>query len=347
MVITNRGGTLEDSLGRAFRRASEILIASAYVGPDAFDSLAFRDLGQRIPVRVVIGRATVDGLSGLTLDYLRRLHAVLAGNSGGIRVATDPFHSKIYTADLSDGTSAAWVGSSNFSGHGLSAWQEANLEVSDAGTIAAAKREAERLWEAAEDITVARVPIREPAARPRAARPEDEDDVVDVLPVGPPGDQLPGLLVTLLDPRTGDVQNQSGLNWWRGGGRARNPNEALIALRAVHLRQAERVFGSAERNTVVDAVTHDAKRFVLRLEGNGPMRNDRQMAKQISTLGDKTAIGRWIMRNCLGLKPGTPVTRDILERYGRTTIGFYRLGTNPASGRTKVLMDFRAAPETP
>lgn len=342
MFTSNRNGrTLEDQLIEAVRDSTELVIASAYVSPEACESIGLREKGGNSPVRLVIGRAQQEGLPPQTLAYLRNLDAELQATGGGIRVSADGFHSKLYCVNPSSPEDRVWVGSSNLTKHGLSDWREGTVEVTSEATQRQVCEEAEELWRTGIPIRTAEVPTRIPARHPRAARPRTAADVTDQIPAEPSEtDGTPGLLITLLDPRNNEVQEASGLNWWNGAGRVRDPNEALIALRAVHLPQAEVVFGSADRDTVVEAVTHDGGMLVLQIEGNGPIRNGRQKGKQITTRGDKTLLGEWILRDCLGLPPNTLVTREILEAYGRTTIGFYRLGVNTETGRPRVLMDF-------
>jgi hypothetical protein len=138
----------------------------------------------------------------------------------------------------------------------------------------------------------------------------------------------------------GQVQAKHGINWWRGTrqGKPRHPDEACVAIRAAQRAQVAQVFGSSAINTRAVAVMHDGTRLILRLEGNNGA--GQTQAKQLSTDGNKRDFGQWILRNVLGLTTGTPVTRAILQRYGRIDIRFYRLGTDPATGLPLIYGDF-------
>ena len=339
MLVTNRERSFSDELKASLPKSTEVLIASGYVGPDAFVATGLEDLAQEIPVRVVVGRAMEEGLPRLTLAYLKQLARVFEARGGGIRVAAKPFHSKLYCLLQEDRYLAVWVGSSNFTGHGLGAWTEANVRVDDPGTANQVHVEAQRLWEGGVSISQARIPVHEPVLPEDAGRPSAPGDVQDKLITGPESEGLPGVHLTLLNPRTGEVPKKSGLNWWRAGGRERGPNEAYIALRKAQVPQAERVFGSVEPGTVLLAQTHDGERFELSVEGTQDFEGT-AVGKQISTRGDKSTLGKWIMRQCLRLPEGTVVDAAVLDQYGRSTVALFRLGIDEITGRTRVLLDF-------
>ena len=69
----------------------------------------------------------------------------------------------------------------------------------------------------------------------------------------------------------------------------------------------------------------------------GTQRGDQ--AKQISTAGNKSIFGEWILRRCLHLPPNELVTVAHLLSYGRTDIRFTKLATQP-NGKALVYVDF-------
>lgn len=338
MLYTNRGSTMTQALQDALGQAASARMLSAYVGPDACESLSLRERGKRIPIRLVVGRALSDGVPPQTLGYLRNLEPSLAQGGGGIRVADPSFHSKVYCFDLRNGGRTAWVGSSNLSGHGLGDWIEANVVAADERTLQAIVDEAERAWVSGVSILSDRVPVVQRPPPAQKDRPRRREHVEDRLPVEPGVDGIPGLRITLVDPATGDVQRASGLNWAFGaqGKRPRNPDEAMVALRVAQLDAAADVFGSAHRGTRFQAITHDGREMEMKLAGGPP-----DKPKNISSARDEKIFGKWILRQMLQLPEWTRATRAHLDAYGRTDIGFYRIGTDPATGQAIVYMDFR------
>jgi len=337
MLYTNRHGQkMVDALRDALGGASSAWLLSAYVGPDACNQIGLEERGRDIPVRLVVGRALTDGLPRETLTYLRWLEGSLSVGGGGIRAADPPFHSKAYCFDLRNGGRVAWIGSSNLSGNGLDRWTEANVSPLDDRTMEELANEANSAWHTAVRISSDKIPIVERPPPAKKDRPRRSQDVEDPIPVEPNADGVPGLRVTLLNPSTGEVQDRSGLNWAFGRGRPRDPDEALVALRAAQLEAARPVFGSIQPRTRFTALTHDGQTLSMMLEGGRP-----EAAKNICSADDKTILGNWILRQVLSHPRDTPIRREHLERYGRTDLGFYRIGTDPETGRALIFMDFR------
>ena len=117
--------------------------------------------------------------------------------------------------------------------------------------------------------------------------------------------------VTLsLITRTGEPGTRSGLNWGQRPGR--NPNEAYIPLPTKIARSG---FFPLEKRHFT-AITDDRHQLILRIE----QQND----KAITTPARNSDLGEYF-RNRLGLANGDFVTREDLERYGRTDVVFIKL----------------------
>ncbi len=268
-----------------------------------------------------------EGLSEPAREYFARLHQIAQGNGGGVRVDPTGWHSKLYVADAT-----AFIGSSNLTEHGLSDWTEANLLVSGEQSDLV-RREAQRLYESgiAFDAAIDEVPHREVAVKPGKNR-----DSALFMPAEPSSNPTPGVEISLLDS-SGLVAAKSGLNWGLAGGRPRDRYECYIRFPISVHEEAKFVFGSIEKGTEFIANTHDGKTFRLRLEGNSQA--GESTAKQISTSGDKRVLGRWMVVDCLGITDGRAVTLADLNRYGRTSVAFYRTSTT-AEGLAVVYLDF-------
>ena len=117
--------------------------------------------------------------------------------------------------------------------------------------------------------------------------------------------------VTLsLITRTGKPGVRSGLNWGQRPGR--NHNEAYISLPS---KIAKSGFFPLEKRHFT-AITDDRHQLILRIE----QQND----KAITPPTRNSELAEYF-RNRLGLANGAFVTRDDLEKYGRTDVVFIKL----------------------
>jgi hypothetical protein len=148
----------------------------------------------------------------------------------------------------------------------------------------------------------------------------------------------PTMTLSLLD-RSGKVPEKSGLNWWNGGGRNRHVDEAYIRLPKAMKDQAAQVFGSNTAGTKFHAYLAATDEWIeLQLEGVADEAT--QLAKQISSARNKRDLGRWFLRDRLGLPARALVTLQGLQAHGRTDVTFTRIGTDPKTGWAQVRVDF-------
>lgn len=132
--------------------------------------------------------------------------------------------------------------------------------------------------------------------------------------------------MVLYDPRTGEVQPYSGLNWGFANANVRL-NDALIAIRMDHIRAAPKLFPEIHRdpddnsvlNQVVEFVWDDGFVMLGRLEGSQPRNVPVQFPKQIASYPNKDILGEYIRRR-LNVATGQRVTMADLVRYGRNSI---------------------------
>lgn len=349
MLITNRTAPLSTRIAEALEGAEACWIATAYVSPVGCELLDLRRLAGRIPVRVAVGRIAREGTSPGTLRYLRDLHELAQNNGGGVRVSDPPFHSKIFLVVGASDDAHTWIGSSNLSRHGLEAGVEATVELPPGALAEAVADECRSLWEAGAPLPQAEIPISERVVVSRGTRwarlgakeqrkPTELLAAEESLPEEAELDDVPRFCVSLA-PR-GFVPRRSGPNWWNGGGRVRDPNEAYIPLRKRNVELAKAVFGAVRPDTPFKAVTHDGQIISMQLEG--ATERGGTIAKNIASRGDKTIFGRWLLRDVLDLAEQELLTTDQLDQYGRREICFYRVGTDPSSGSPIVYMDFSA-----
>jgi HKD family nuclease len=326
-MITNRPKTLLTTLSKVFLSSDEIFIASAYVSPSACEKLSLCSIGAQKPVSVVIGRAIEEGLTSAAIYYFSQLDKILSINGGGIRISNVPFHSKLYLSKTGK-NKRFWLGSSNCTENGLFSWHEANIEVIDKSAITQATRIFNELFINSKPVNSVKVvkhrwKIKSGAALSFSTSPDFPAEEPDTFEL------------SLLD-NTGKVPEKSGLNWWNASGRPRKPDEVYIPIRKSALIAMRNVLGFVKRGDEIDAITHDG--FTFKVKFAGSEAKDGIDPKNLESSGELTIFGKWILRKALKICPYTLVTKEILERYGRTSLTFYKL-TQP-DGKPMLYIDF-------
>ena len=119
------------------------------------------------------------------------------------------------------------------------------------------------------------------------------------------------ITVSLLSNRTGEVQNRGGLNWGQRPGR--EPNQAYIQL-PPDVYNGD-FFPKAPQPFTI--VTDDSKTFICRRAEKD------EQGQTIHTPLNNSLLGEYF-RNRLGLANGAFITKNDLERYGRTDVIFYK-----------------------
>ncbi|MFI3263804.1 MAG: restriction endonuclease PLD domain-containing protein [Rikenellaceae bacterium] len=111
----------------------------------------------------------------------------------------------------------------------------------------------------------------------------------------------------------GDVGHGSGINWGhRRDGTKRDPNQTYIPLPRAIAKTG--YFPLDEQHFTV--ITDDHKQLILRVEQEGD--------KAITTPMSNSLLGEYF-RNRIGVASGAFVTKDDLEKYGRTDVTFYKI----------------------
>lgn len=321
--------SMMEKLTRLMEESTRLRIAVAYIGESAVIWLlpAFQRMVHRgATAEVFIGRALTEGLFRETLEICQTLHSILSRTGGGVYATQMAFHNKIYAGQI-EGSNTAWIGSSNLSINGLTGWREANVRITaHHPSINDILNEIDAISVLREDL--AQVPIVN--RRRRRNRVGTSIDVQE-YPAGPIGPTIGILELPLYSRETGEVQERSGLNWWNGRGRPRDRNEACIALSVLDIRPNLNFFpNNAHQGATFLAYTDDGFQIEMQIEGRGPLNDATGMrfGKQIASRPGKPIFGEWILRRKLNLPPGTLVTRQMLQNYGRETIEFRRINAN-------------------
>lgn len=113
------------------------------------------------------------------------------------------------------------------------------------------------------------------------------------------------------------VPEKSGLNQWNASGRQRNPNEVYIQIPAWIHKTFPKFFPARETS------------FTLLLP------NREEMSAKVCQDGSKALmskhnadLGKWILRDVLGLKEEELLTYEKLERIGLDSVVIYKVGKN-------------------
>jgi hypothetical protein len=250
-----------------------------------------------------------------------------------IYIGDPSFHSKLYLGSNVE-KKIGIIGSSNFSLHGLYDWKEANISIMNDELVKKIEDEIHNILrtsfhftEVASEISI----IESSKETDSSLNIKDESEIKT-------GENFENNVIDIpLVNDKGGGSEASGLNWWNASGRKRDENEAYIRLPVNILRDNPQFFPKyGTRYQTMQLVTDDGYEFKIRLEGKGAecdYLEGKRYAKQITSSGDKSVLGEWLLRNKLGLESETLVTRDILEEYGRTDITIIKL-------ENKYLLDF-------
>lgn len=123
------------------------------------------------------------------------------------------------------------------------------------------------------------------------------------------------IVLPLYSPRSGEVEEKSGLNMWNAGGRARDENEVYIPVPSWIHEKKEGFFEYKEE----DPRKTDSFTVVLPNGKELSMKVTQQGGKALQSDPNKE-LGRWILRDVLKLKPGELATKEMLDSRGIDSI---------------------------
>lgn len=128
------------------------------------------------------------------------------------------------------------------------------------------------------------------------------------------------IVLPLYSPRTKQVEEKSGLNQWNAGGRPRSENEVYISIPSwIHQKKKDFFTYNSDENKT--------NPFDVKLP-NGKiisMRVAQQKGKALMS-NPNSALGEWILRDILELKPKVLVTKEILDMIGIDSVKLSKTG---------------------
>jgi len=266
-----------------------------------------------IDITLIVGMCSFDGISQSVHDgfinLVRRNNTPAQSNLTCQYVVEGvPVHSKLYLWEKDERPFRAFMGSANYTQAAFSPMRRELLDECD--PVAALD-----YFNAIEPNTIycshAEVEDKIRILPSHSILEAEEAPVVSVRGAG-----VQSLTLSLL-ARGGETGTKSGLNWGQRDGR--EPNQAYISLPAEAARSEffpiEDIV-TGKHNPHFSVVTDDNVNLILRVEQAG--------SKAITTPLNNSLIGEYF-RSRIGAANGAYVTRQDLERYGRTDVTFYKL----------------------
>jgi hypothetical protein len=310
----------------------EIDIISGYVGVGPVAELKDKLSTCKIKAVVIYGMYGVDGISEPLHEGLKKL------NGGDVRIlyANTPIHSKCYVFKRNGRVKYALEGSANFTISGMfTSFKESLTEVrgNDLDTVGAYVASilensipCDSTQIIANEISTFRV------VTPANAGSDAIRSITSTLPI---------CRMFLCDPNTGEIPKKSGLNWgFQGGHGSVSKDDAYIAIHADYIDRFPTMFpkkqsrplrsevgseGRASReNDAIEIIWDDGRVMRGLLEGSFPHEGIKY-PKQISSFPSKAELGLYL-RQRLGVKSGTLVTKNDLDLYGRRSINVSLIG---------------------
>lgn len=268
-------------------------------------------------VRLIVGMFSQGGISANNHQAFQQLSSedYPLGFECRYVVTPPPVHVKAYAWYRGNEPLQGFVGSANYSANGFRQQREA-VTSADAQQV---QRYFDGLWDSAIDCREAeadRLVAKALAAyQARIKQP--------VVAVETPGGELAGLeRVTLsLLAKNGEMHNASaGLNWGQPtpARPSRNLNEAYIAVPTAIGRSG--FFPPHKQHFLLRT---DDDKLMLCVPAQ-PKTRGGNVPQAIETPENNSLLGTYF-RNRLGLASGAFVTKQDLERYGRTSVFIYKI----------------------
>ena len=302
----------------------ELYIISGYLGP----SPVLRTKELLFKTTVVYGMYASEGIKVSLHNALRKSQQDISNLD--IYYSQIPVHSKCYIWMNRRNVKYALIGSANFSRNGLNTPFREILAEASVDTL-------QPLSDYVSKVLSSSISCLDSSITPKASSPVPTFS--EPAGAGTESDGSTNICrMTLLDPRTGEVPEASGLNWGQSARAHVNPDDAYIAIRVGHIKTHPAMFpkkqefpllmggeGRPQRNNdSIDMLWDDGITMKGLMEGSQPI-SSISHPKQVSTFPNKRDFGKYI-RDRVGVPSGTRVTKAQLEAYGRTHIDVSLMG---------------------
>lgn len=291
--------------------ANELIVISGYASPSmaSWHITELRGIiSTKIDIKVVVGMCISDGLTFSTHNGFKNM---MTEYNSGLTTFTcqyitegAPVHSKLYLWEKDAEPICAFIGSANYTQTAFSNLRNELITECD-------PREALEYYNFLEPHStfcnhaeIENSIVLKPTS---SVLTSEQTNAVSIQGTG-----IDKVHLSLLS-QNGETGFGSGINWGhRRDGTKREPNQAYIPLPSSIARTG---FFPLDRKHF-SVITDDGKQIILRVE----QQND----KAITTPLNNSLIGEYL-RGRLGVTNGAFVTKEDLQRYGRTDITFYKL----------------------
>jgi hypothetical protein len=301
--------------------ADRLVVVSGYIGPNP----VLRAQSLPFDVTVVYGMVSDGGVSQADHDFFSRITA----ERGNVEVRysiRSEIHSKLYVWGVGDRPTIALTGSANFTWPGLNTpGREILMEVSGNDLASACSYAVRAVRDSVSCLDAAVMPyvVDGPGLASGAS----------VAGVPPAASQ--SVEISLLNSRTGDVPDRSGINWGCAEANV-HPDDAYLPVTIASIRTSQGMFPPKQSsgNSPVELLWDDGTVMTGYLEGSQEI-DGRKYPKQLASHPEKNILGRYLKRR-LGVPAGRKVSLADLDRYGRRSVILSLLGPG------RYFVDFRS-----
>ena len=291
--------------------SDELIVLSGYLGPRPVGRLKELPFNSTVIYGMYGDKGIQNNLHNSLLHHQNNI------NNVNIFYSNIPIHSKCYIWKYKNEVKHALIGSANFSINGLSTPYREVLAETTRDTYKPLNTYIDRIMKHSTICTDIILPSKK---------------IITSVSSG----LLNICNISLLD-NNDNIQNASGLNWGyeKNGNKAkkRRENDACLVIRKSHLVDHPNLFPPIQdyspmiiegaraqrKNDKVEIIWDDGTTMDGLLEGS-QVEDGITYPKNFSSSPQKDIIGKYL-RARLGVPLGKKVTKEDLEKYGRTTIG--------------------------
>lgn len=295
----------------------ELIIISGYIGPSPIRRL------EELPFKstVIYGMYGCDSISLKLHNTLLDIQNL--SKKVSIKYCKTPIHSKCYIWRNSKKIVCSLIGSANFSINGLTTPNRESLADVTRDSFDPLNKYLDSILSNSidcnsHDIIFKSTPNKE----------INKKSNKNIMDINTHNSYICSM--TLLDPRTNEVQKYSGLNWQNSKANV-SEDDALIPIRTQYIRDYPLIFppkqtvktkfgeGKSQRqNDTVEFIWDDGTIMKGLLEGTQTI-DGIQYPKNLCSSVTKNELGKY-MKDRLGLPYGSTIQKSDLDNYGRTTI---------------------------
>ena len=337
--VNEHGGLFLDILNNEFQNATNVEIATGYIGASIVET--FNDQFLRIAEyggtsKLLVGMAFYEGFSGGQENMLKELNQSLtsAGQENGVYISiSGRYHGKIYKFN----NSRYYVGSSNFSLSGLNTNKEFNLLVSDENHREKIQSYLNYLFSSANAAKIDQVDIVSKKYKRKQIGNNYSELMNELERYDPNSINVENLVLAFSFPLEHSAkQEKSHLNKYFAKGRKGSNGITPRPWYEVELITPAAIIQSA----------HYPKGDFMAYTNDGyiiPMHTSGANNKNIESKGGLQFFGAWLkgkLENSGALERAQLFDLDVLIAYGKSELKFYKMQDSNSSNTPKYYLEF-------